>query len=380
MASVLLLASLCAAPSAAADPPPPSGPDGAAAPASAPPDPALTPAAARAAIDLDDTNNRLEAVARQMAETQARATSAQTLIDETNTKIVANQVKMASLAARVRDRALFIYRRKSGADSALLEVHDASVVNSAEVYARAGFSVDARLLDQLRGVERRLSNERAQRAQLHQDLADALARLDATRQQLQDTRAHEQALLDAWGAVPVMGDSWLSADEIAAWFKATYAVPELAPGTTIDDLARLFVIEGRTEHVRGDLAFAQSIVETAAFRVDAGNNYAGIGACDSCSGGLVFATPLDGVRAQIQLLRNYADPGSRAQLLGNPPSPGLYGTDPVRAAALYDTFPLKGRAPLWNMMGNGNWATDPNYAPKVITVFAGMVAYAAQHR
>jgi hypothetical protein len=131
--------------------------------------------------------------------------------------------------------------------------------------------------------------------------------------------------------------------------------------------------------VRGDLAFAQAIVETGGFRVAAGNNYSGIGVCDTCTGGYAFATPLDGVRAQIQLLRNYADPDSRASLLANPPSPSLYGKDVAKASATYDSFFLKGEAPLWNQMGHGNWATDPTYAHKVIGIFAQMVQFASAH-
>jgi hypothetical protein len=156
-------------------------------------------------------------------------------------------------------------------------------------------------------------------------------------------------------------------------------VPRLAPGVAIDDIARLYVIEGNAEHVRGDLAFAQAVIETGSFKVAAGNNYSGIGVCDSCTDGYGFPTPLDGVRAQIQLLRNYADPDSRAANLANPPSPSLYGTDAAQAATTYDGFFLKGKAPLWNVMGNGNWATDPGYAKKVIELFARMVAYASQH-
>ncbi len=122
--------------------------------------------------------------------------------------------------------------------------------------------------------------------------------------------------------------------------------------------------------MRGDLAFIQGVIESAYFSVAAGDNYAGIGACDSCSGGFVFASPRDGVRAQIQLLRNYADPDSRADNLTYPPVKGLYPADPVVAARTFDRFFLKGKVPLWNMMGNGHWATDPTYAGKVLGLFA----------
>ena len=51
----------------------------------------------------------------------------------------------------------------------------------------------------------------------------------------------------------------------------------------------------------------------------------------------------------------------------------------MRAAQLYDTFFAKGHTPTWNVMGNGNWATDPGYAQKVLTVYFQMVSYAAKH-
>ena len=101
-----------------------------------------------------------------------------------------------------------------------------------------------------------------------------------------------------------------------------------------------------------NLAFAQSVVETASFSVAAGNNYSGMGVCDSCTGGYSFPTPLDGVRAQMQLLRNYADPDARATVLGNPPSPSLYGADPRKAAATYDSFFLKGKAQAYQDLCN----------------------------
>ena len=134
--------------------------------------------------------------------------------------------------------------------------------------------------------------------------------------------------------------------------------------TKIGELADLYVEEGAAEHVRGDIAFAQAILETGSFGHATDNNYGGIGVCDSCNGEIPFATPRDGVRGQIQMLKNYADPESRAANLANPPSGAIYGRDPVSAARSYDTFFAKGRVPTWNLMGNGNWATAPEYAPK----------------
>jgi flagellum-specific peptidoglycan hydrolase FlgJ len=46
------------------------------------------------------------------------------------------------------------------------------------------------------------------------------------------------------------------------------------------------------------------------------------------------------------------------------------------AASNFDSFFAKGWAPTWQMMGHGNWATDPNYASKVIGVYNRMVGAA----
>ena len=66
----------------------------------------------------------------------------------------------------------------------------------------------------------------------------------------------------------------------------------------------------------------------------------------------------------------------RRQRLTHPVSAYLYGGDPVAAARKFDTFFAKGWAPTWSDMGNGNWATDPNYSGKVISVYRRMVTFA----
>ena len=109
--------------------------------------------------------------------------------------------------------------------------------------------------------------------------------------------------------------------------------------------------------MRGDLAFAQSIVETGYFGfvgsiVSPANwNFAGMGACDSLQLGSRSSRARDiGVRAQIQDLRNYADPGSRAANLRNPPVPEWYAwpsLNPVdRGLQLRPLLPEGSRADL----------------------------------
>ena len=147
----------------------------------------------------------------------------------------------------------------------------------------------------------------------------------------------------------------------------------------------MFVDEGNRYLVRGDVAFAQSIVETGWFNFpDSGivkpqnNNFGGIGACDTCGNGNQFASALSGVRAQIQLLRNYADVNSRASTLPDPPVPELWGSTPATAASNFDHFFAKGHAPLWNSMGNGNWAGAPDYAPVVLRIYNDMLISSGQ--
>ena len=186
--------------------------------------------------------------------------------------------------------------------------------------------------------------------------------------------AEEIGALRALGE-PVRGPTVLSPEEITAWYWSSGASPRLSGGMSMGELAQIFVEEGTAENVRGDFAFAQSYIETGGFRAGGGdNNFSGLGACDGCRGETRFPTARDGVRAQIQHLLNYADRQSVASDLHNPPSPFWYGGDPSTAVRNFDTFFAKGWAPTWQMMGHGNWATDPNYASKVIGVYNRMIA------
>jgi hypothetical protein len=334
----------------------------------------LDPSAVRIAVDLTRTRAELNRVQGRAAEAQARLNSAQAAYDSTSSAIEQNQADMVAVKSRLRVQAVTAYQRSGTINGSLLTVASSNL-GAAVQYSEAALQVDDADLSRLDALEQTLEGQRDRQAADVDALNASVKQLAADHDRLTELQHQEQALLDHWGAVPVMGDAWLTADQLARWYQSSGAMPNLQPGTTIQDIARLYIIEGTAEHVRGDLAFAQAIVETGGFKVAAGNNFAGIGVCDSCTGGYTFPTPLDGIRAQIQLLRNYADPDSKAASLANPPSPTLYGPDPAKAAALFDSFQLKGKAPLWNVMGSGNWATDPDYGRKVVEQFAKMVAF-----
>lgn len=174
--------------------------------------------------------------------------------------------------------------------------------------------------------------------------------------------------------VPIMGPSRLAAAQIVAWFNGRQPRPSGVYAATVpaESLARFFVEEGAMEGVTGDVAFVQSVVETGWFRFGGTvqpwmNNFAGIGAADTNPEPATFPDARTGVRAQIQHLRAYADPTAlacSAPPLANPCA------DPR-----FDLIAPKGKAPTWNQMGNGNWATATTYATSILTLFDEALAF-----
>ena len=165
-------------------------------------------------------------------------------------------------------------------------------------------------------------------------------------------------------SVPVMGGcSRLSVDQMVAWFDSVSSRPTYRASVPVRDLVSYYVEEGQAEGVRGDIAFAQAIIETGYFSstiAQTKNNFAGIGAVDTdpLGGAATFPDARTGVRAQIQHLRAYADATATSCTV-----PPLH--NPCVDPRFHLVSP-KGKAPTWNQFGNGTWATDPTYASKII--------------
>ncbi len=175
------------------------------------------------------------------------------------------------------------------------------------------------------------------------------------------------------GSVPVMGPADVSAAQIVSWFNANKPPEPPALTVSIDQLAAFFVQEGADEGVRGDIAFAQSIVETDWFRYGGQvqwwqNNFGGLGAVDGGGQGASFPDAQTGVRAQIQHLRAYADASATSCTV-----PPLHN---ACADPRFNLVSPKGKAPTWNQMGNGNWAMDPGYASAVLSIYNSMRQFA----
>lgn len=143
------------------------------------------------------------------------------------------------------------------------------------------------------------------------------------------------------------------------------------PSVDVEALAEHFIAEGDSEGVTGDIAWAQSILETGWFNfggsmVRAGDhNYAGIGACDSCSSGHGYPSPQSGARAQIQLLRTYAQDGLTTAQLANPPA----GRSP-------EAVRVRGCCATW-MELTGVWATAGTYGVRILEIYNELLVFAA---
>lgn len=169
-------------------------------------------------------------------------------------------------------------------------------------------------------------------------------------------------------AVPIMGPSRLTPDQLAHWFSRRSPRPAgaYAASVPVETLARYFVEEGEAEGVAGDVAFMQSIVETGWFRFtgtipSSYNNFAGIGATGARAGRARFPDARTGVRAQIQHLRAYADPSASA-----------CSQPPLRRPCVDPRFDLvhpKGKAPTWNLLGSGNWAAARTYGASIVVLY-----------
>ena len=190
-----------------------------------------------------------------------------------------------------------------------------------------------------------------------------LAATGATRSQSSDLAGQEVPVLNKAQLFEegptILGSPLLSAKQIEAWFATTGAEPvtEVPIGKLVAD----YLSEGQVTGVRADVAFAQSVVETGYFSFPTWgqdpygyNNFAGIGACDTCQHGFRYSSPMAGVTAQEQLLKEYALPYEQ------PTSFAIFG--------------VAGSSQTW-MALSGTWATNINYGYAILSVYNQMLTF-----
>lgn len=144
--------------------------------------------------------------------------------------------------------------------------------------------------------------------------------------------------------------------------------------TSVLDMASLYLSEGAAEGIRGDVAFAQSCLETGNFGFAGSavtldqNNFCGMGVTANGMKGNSFPTPEMGIRAQIQHLKAYAN------------------TDPLKGECVDPRFKYveRGSAVYVEWLGqkenpNGKgWATGAGYGEKILSILKAILATKAE--
>lgn len=271
------------------------------------------------------------------------------VIDAAEVEVVAGVV-VAHLHSDLRRAALDQRRR----DAAARQVRDDQATQAREVAAAAAAA------SRISADAARLVADRAQLAGATSRLHAAEADLAAA---LQSVAGPPSAPV---GQLSILGGSALTAAQLADWYNAQGYVDFTS--ATIGQLASWYIQDGLEEGVRGDVAFAQAVLETGGFSspdaVDL-SNFAGIGHCDTCSAGWAFPSPQAGVLGQEQLLRIFADRGPSPPSAPSPVLPTLTPGQQMSAGCCSTVEAL-----------TGVWATDPTYGQQILYIYAQMLGYA----
>ena len=196
--------------------------------------------------------------------------------------------------------------------------------------------------------------------------AATTGRMPTTTTTVAPQSAQAAALPIANGAKPkspaILGQPALDAKQLAAWWATLNRKPNIT--VPIEQLINSYAAWGAKLGVRYDVAFAQSIIETGYFSFPSygqltskDNNFAGIGACDTCAHGWSFPTADTGVQAQLELLRKYA-------------------TDAPLPAGVKDLIGtgIGGCCTTWTQLA-GKWASSTVYGISIMTVYDKMLTW-----
>ena len=170
------------------------------------------------------------------------------------------------------------------------------------------------------------------------------------------------------GYTKIMGNAAATAEQMKAYLKARN--PSVAQ--PVLDMVPLYLSEGKAEGVRGDIAFAQSCLETGNFTFSGSavtlsqNNFCGMGVTGGGVQGNSFDTPQLGIRAQVQHLKAYA---SKEALKNTCIDPRFQYV--ARGCAEYAEWLGQKENPA----GKG-WATGAGYGEKILTILKGILGTA----
>ena len=172
-------------------------------------------------------------------------------------------------------------------------------------------------------------------------------------------------LPDDYRNIAIYGEAIASKAQAIAYILAANPAVKLA--CPVEELVELYWQEAKRENVRPDLALAQSLVETGAYRYGGDvlhhqNNFCGLGTIGGGVRGASFATPQLGVRAHIQ------------HLLANTQTK-LPSTDIVdpRYDLAHNIRLERGVVNTWYGL-NGTWAMGSLYCEKIMATYQKILA------
>lgn len=163
----------------------------------------------------------------------------------------------------------------------------------------------------------------------------------------------------------IMGQAQASIEQMRAYIKKVNPkVPE-----SVLAMIPLYITEGALEGVQGDIAFAQSCLETGNFTFKGSavtldqNNFCGMGVTSAGVKGSSFKTPKEGIRAQIQHLKAYACDDALEQRCIDPRF----------------TYVKRGCAPYVEWLGiqenpsGAGWASGKGYGTKILNILSNIL-------
>lgn len=184
--------------------------------------------------------------------------------------------------------------------------------------------------------------------------------MDGFRRAVRDAMAGSGSPSGTGGYTKIMGEAAVTAAQMASYIK------RVNPGVaqSVVDMLPLYLSEGAAEGVRGDVAFAQSCLETGNFGFSGSavrleqNNFCGMGVTSNGMRGNSFDTPQIGIRAQIQHLKAYATVDALANACVDPRYKYV-----TRGSAPY----VEWLGMQENPQGLG-WASGAGYGAKILAI------------
>lgn len=168
------------------------------------------------------------------------------------------------------------------------------------------------------------------------------------------------------GLTKIMGTAAATAAQMQAYIKSV----NTKVAQSVLDMIPLYLSEGKAEGVRGDIAFAQSCLETGNFGFSGSavtldqNNFCGMGVTSNGMKGNSFDSPQIGIRAQVQHLKAYASTEALKNAAVDPRFQYV-----TRGCAKY----VEWLGQKENPDGKG-WATGSGYGSKILKILDSILA------